>query len=298
MGLVTVRTALEKSLNVATARLAMDAGLQSIVDLARSMGVEGRLDPYPSLALGAFEVTPVELATVYATLANHGVRPPVHVLEGVLDASGESVGGLALPEPAQVLSSQSSYLVTSLMQGVLDRGTGSSARRQGLSDRVAGKTGTSNDRRDSWFGGFSPERTTMVWVGYDDNSPTRLSGARGALPVWTRFTAAVRPAGGYGVFRMPPGIATAAIDPLTGGLATGDCPDVITEAFLSGHTPRVVCPVHERRRLPRWAWGSRLPEPVEISEPGTPVEMEDPPPVVHDTRRWLKKVFGRNGRGD
>jgi len=301
-GLVTVRTAFEKSLNVATARLALDVGLESIVDLAHAMGVEGRLDPYPALALGAFEVTPVEMSTVYATLANGGVRPAVHVLEAVLHPDGSPVNGRSLPEPVRVLSEQSSYLVTTMMQGVFDRGTATSARTQGLRDRLAGKTGTTNGRRDSWFGGFSPERTTMVWVGYDNNTATSLSGARAALPIWTRFTSAVRPSSGYGVFRMPLGISTAVIDTQTGALATSACTEILTEAFLSGHGPNIVCPVHARR-FSRWADN---PYPQQDIEPGAPgaVEVGEAPPVFVDPDpqarrgpvRWLKKVFGRKGR--
>ena len=121
----------------------------------------------------------------------------MHGLTAVIDARGEVVAGEPLPEPERALSPQAAYLVNAVLQGVLDRGTGAAVRAQGVRDALAGKTGTTNGRRDSWFGGYAPNRTTMVWVGYDDNSATRLSGARAALPIWARFTAAVRPAAGY-----------------------------------------------------------------------------------------------------
>ncbi|MGD2114301.1 MAG: PBP1A family penicillin-binding protein [Acidobacteriota bacterium] len=243
-GWVTVRTALEESYNVATARLALQTGLQAVVDTARGLGVSAPLRPLPSLALGAFEVSPVELATVYATFATGGRRPAVHALDAVLDRHGEPVSGLALPEPERVLAPATSYVLTAMLQGVLDRGTGASARTQGLYDPVAGKTGTSNGRRDNWFAGYSPDRTTVVWVGYDDNSTTRMSGARAALPIWTRFVVKVRPPGGYRDFSMPPGVTTAEIDPETGELATDDCPWTLTEVFLVDDVPREVCHLH------------------------------------------------------
>ncbi|MES1245365.1 MAG: PBP1A family penicillin-binding protein, partial [Acidobacteriota bacterium] len=186
-GWVTVRTALEKSYNPATTRLAMAVGMPRILELAHDMGITSKMEPYPSVALGSAEVTPVELASVYATLAAGGVRPPVHGLAAVLDRYGKPVEGAPLPKPTRVLSQQSAYLVTSLLQGVFERGTARGAAA-GIPGDVAGKTGTTNKRRDSWFGGYSPQRATVVWVGYDDNSSTRLSGARAALPLWVRFT--------------------------------------------------------------------------------------------------------------
>ncbi|MEZ5333326.1 MAG: PBP1A family penicillin-binding protein [Thermoanaerobaculia bacterium] len=243
-GWVTVRQALEKSLNVPTARLALATGLDHIVDTARNLGVRARLEPYPALALGAFEITPGELATVYTTLAAGGLRPPVHGLTAVLGPDGRPLPGRELPAPVPALDPATAYVVTSILQGVLDRGTAAGVRKMGVGDPLAGKTGTTNDRRDSWFAGFSPERSTLVWVGYDDNSTTRLSGARAALPIWARFVWRVRPPGGYLPFAVPDGVVTATIDPLSGQLATGRCPTVLTEAFLEGTVPQRACSLH------------------------------------------------------
>ncbi len=275
-GRVTVRTAVEQSLNVPTVRVALAVGLPEIVDLARRMGVRSALEPVPALALGAFEVTPLELATVYATLAAGGRRPGVHALEGVLDRQGKPIPGAAPAAPEPALSPQAAYLVTAVLQGVLDRGTGSGARAQGLRDPLAGKTGTTNDRRDSWFAGYSSDRATLVWVGYDDNSTTNLSGTRAALPIWTRFTWLVRPSGGYPVFDQPPGIATAVIDPESGELATDDCPQVLTEVFLVGGLPAEVCRLHGG-----WRPWRRPPEADRLDRPGR-------------LRRWLRKILGRD----
>ncbi len=202
-GLISARAALEQSLNVPTARLALDVGLERIVDTARRMGITGRLDPYPALALGAMEVSPLEMASVYATLAAGGLRPELHGLTSVADRFGAEVAGRPLASPERVLSEDVAWMVNEVLQGVLDRGTAKSVRRQGFEDPVAGKTGTTNNRRDSWFAGYSPERMSLVWVGYDDNSKTLLSGARAALPIWLSFTTSVRPVAGYAGFDRP-----------------------------------------------------------------------------------------------
>ncbi len=277
-GWVTARTALEQSLNVPTARLALHVGLEPVVETARRLGITGRLSPVPALALGAFEVSPLELATVYATLANGGRRPEPHFLTAVLDPAGEPLAGRPVGGGEPAISPATAYLVTSLMRGVVESGTAAAAARMGITDPLAGKTGTSNDRRDSWFAGISPERATLVWVGYDDNSPTRLSGARAALPVWARFTHAVRPAGGYARFPLPAGVTTALVDPLSGGLATDLCPRLLTEAYLAGTEPDRLCYLHGD-----WRW-----------------HPESETRVVESERRrrwrWLRRLFGRDRR--
>jgi penicillin-binding protein 1B len=289
---VTVRTALEHSYNPATARLALQVGIKRIVTLAHALGITTTMPPYPAVALGSTAVAPIELATVYASLAAGGVRPPVHGLVAVVDSHGKPVPGAALPAPERVLSAQSDYLVTSLLQGVLERGTGAGSAPQ-LHGRLAGKTGTTNDRRDSWFGGYAPERSTVVWVGYDNNAVTRLSGARAALPIWSRFTVAVTPPGGYSPFPQPPGITSAVIDPESGLLATDDCPEVFTEIFRRGEVPSDLCTIHQSL-----AEQQLVPPPVGRPGPGAeavgaqrPVAGEPQHPA-HPFRRWLRRIFG------
>ncbi len=243
-GWVTARTALEQSLNIPTVRLALQVGMHRVIDLARDMGFSGELETVPSMALGAFEASPIELAQVYAALAAGGLRPEIHGLAAVVDPEGEPMTGEELPMPRRVLPSQAAYVVTSVLQGVVDHGTAVAARGQGVADPLAGKTGTTNDRRDSWFAGYSPDRVSIVWVGYDDNSPTKLSGARAALPIWSRFTAGVRPAGGYADFAVPAGVVKTIVDPLTGQLATEYCPYRVTEVFPEWDTPAEPCHRH------------------------------------------------------
>jgi penicillin-binding protein 1B len=299
-GWVTVRTALEKSYNPATARLALDVGMERVVELAHAMGVSSRMEPFPSIALGAVEVTPVELATVYATLAAGGVKPPVHGLTAVLDRYGKPVEGTKLPAPERVLSPQSAYIVTSLLQGVLERGTARGAA-DGIKGDLAGKTGTTNKRRDSWFAGYSPERTTVVWVGYDDNSTTRLSGARAALPIWVRFTSKVAPRAGFSVFPQPEGLTTVTIDPSTGKIATEYCPWPLTEVFREGEAPTDVCDRHDVWSSLEVAEASgetgEDEEAVAVAEEVTGTERVEEPRETkkpHPFRRWLRKVFGKN----
>ncbi len=284
-GWVTVRRALEHSYNPATTRIALQVGMDKVVALAHAMGVEAEMEPFPAVALGATSVSPVELLRVYATLAAGGVRPEVHGLAAVYDRFGKPVEGEALAEPERVLSPQSAYLVTTLLQGVIDRGTGFGVRAAGVEGALAGKTGTTNDRRDAWFGGYSTHRATVVWVGFDDNAPTRLSGARGALPLWVRFTAAVRGPSGYPPFRQPPGLRTAMIDPTTGALATEFCPHVITEVFPAGKVPSQLCDRHTG-----WA------DSGAFDEDGQPLDGEDAggltPEGRHPFRNWLRQVFG------
>jgi len=252
-GWVTVRSALEQSLNIPTVRLALQVGLPQVIETARDFGIQQELEPVPSLALGAFEVTPLELTEVYATLANGGARPTLHGLAAVSDRFGEPVLGDDLEAPRRVLPPQAAWLVTSILEGVVDRGTGAGVRRLGIRDQLAGKTGTTNDRRDSWFAGYSPDRVTVVWVGYDDNSETHLSGSRAALPIWSRFVAAVRPSRGFLPFTPPPGIVEATVDPLTGQLASPYCPYRVTEQFAEWQAPSQPCQLHTPGGTQTWA---------------------------------------------
>ena len=293
-GWVTVRTALEHSYNPATARLALQVGIPKIVALAHALGITSEMQPYPAVALGATAVAPVELATVFASLAAGGVRPPVHGLQAVVDSHGRPIAGAPLPAPERVLSPQSDFLVTSLLMGVLERGTGAGAAPQ-LRGKLAGKTGTTNDRRDSWFGGYAPERTTVVWVGYDDNAVTRLSGARAALPIWSRFMTAVTPPGGYSTFSQPPGIYSALIDPETGLLASEYCPQVFTEFFRKEEVPTELCNLHlgfADRFAAAPPPGALRPSEEEGLLAAPRPRPAEPRRSTHPFRRWLRRLFG------
>jgi penicillin-binding protein 1B len=260
-GRVSVRRAFEDSLNAATVRIAQATGLATIVETARTLGFEAPLSPVPAMALGAFEVTPLDLARAYVPLANGGVRPgPIHAVRALLAADGAPLPPARAESPAPVVSPAEAYLMTSLLEGVVRSGTGVSARALGVPDGVAGKTGTTNDGRDAWFVGYSSRLLAVVWVGFDGHEPLGLSGAEAALPIWAEFMRQALAAYPAPAFAVPPGIAVAAIDPTNGRLAGPYCPVVAREVFIAGTEPDP-CDEHRGssggfldwwRRLRRW----------------------------------------------
>ncbi len=243
-GWMTTRDVIEQSINVPSIRLGQKTGWTKVVATARKMGVTSPLRPLPSMALGSFEIGPVELLTVYSTLATGGVRPELHLLRGALDSQGEPVRGEPAAAPKRVLRPEVAYQVNHVLQGVLDRGTARRTRVMGFRDPLAGKTGTTNGGRDSWFVGYAPNRATLVWVGYDDNLASGLSGSTAALPIWTRFADERRPPGGYRVFQPPPGMRFVPIDVVTGQMAVKGCSEIRTEAFFDDQLPLQACELH------------------------------------------------------
>jgi penicillin-binding protein 1B len=236
-GRVSVRRALERSLNAATLRIAQEIGLPAVIDTAHQLGLAADLAPVPAVALGVFEVTPLDLAHAYLPFANGGMRVGgPSTIQGIIDGDGGAVA-LDRDEPVTVISPAEAYLMTSLLAGVVTSGTAASARALGVTGDVAGKTGTTNDARDAWFVGYSPTLLTLVWVGFDDNTPLGLSGAEAALPIWADFMKQVAAAYGTPAFVVPPGIAFAQIDPTNGKLANRFCPVVVWETFLAGTEP-------------------------------------------------------------
>jgi len=147
-------------------------------------------------------------------------------------------------EPRTVARPDTTFLVTNMMRSVLNEGTGAGARGQGFALDAAGKTGTTNDLRDAWFVGFTPELLTVVWVGFDDNQPVGLSGAQAALPIWTQFMRNALAGRASVPFDVPGGISFIDIDPVSGKLATPLCLKSFKEAFLAGSEPTEVCDLH------------------------------------------------------
>jgi penicillin-binding protein 1B len=236
-GRVTVRRALEQSLNAATVRVAEGVGLPAVIETARTLGLTGQLAPVPAMALGTFEVTPIELARAYLPIVNGGVRPAgVVSVRAVRHRRGDVDTGFA-DEPAAVISPAEAYLLTSLLEGVMSSGTGASARALGLTGAVAGKTGTTNDGRDAWFVGYAPRLLAVVWVGFDSRDAHGLSGAEAALPIWADFMRQALEAYPQPAFAVPSGITFADIDVTTGQLANRHCPVIARETFLSGTEP-------------------------------------------------------------
>lgn len=241
-GPVTAQKALEESLNVPTVRAAQMVGLEAVVAAARDAGIESSLKPYPSLALGAQEVTPLEMASAYATLANGGIRSTPAIVEAVLDSRGSSITARERRSERSIPAS-AAYLVTVGLQGAVDRGTAASARALGFTGTAAGKTGTTDDYRDSWFVGYTPDLVALVWIGFDDGATTRLAGAVAALPIWVDF---MRQSGAstQDPFEEPEGILWEEIDPVSGLRARWSCPDSRWMAFLDGTEPLDRCDLH------------------------------------------------------
>ncbi len=242
-GTVSYRRALALSLNAATANVGAKVGFNEIVELWHTLGAGSRIEPYPSLVLGAFELTPLELATAYAVLANGGKRVKPRFFTSVEDSSGKALVENR-PQAESVVSAESAYLVTDMLRSAIDAGTGREIRARSLNADVAGKTGTTNDTRDAWFVGYTPELLAVVWVGYDDNRELGLSGAEAALPLWARFMKAALAGSEKDSFRTPGGIVTAEIDPTTGKRAAERCPRRVREVFRSASAPREICGVH------------------------------------------------------
>jgi len=248
-GVVTARHALEQSLNVATIRAATQVGLDHVITLAKRCGVESRLPEVPSLALGTAEVTPLEMAAAYTTLASGGIRSSVRAIRAVTDRQGRSLEPEETPG-TRVLSPQAAYLITNLLKGVLSEGTAASAAALGFSGVAAGKTGTTDDLRDAWFVGYTPDILALVWVGYDDNRALGLTGAQAALPIWVDFMMSSGRVSDAD-FREPEGMVREKVDPETGQLATWKCPEKIEEIFIEGTEPTQRCETHAKRH---WWW--------------------------------------------
>ncbi len=247
-GPVTLRRALEDSLNVPITRLALETGLVRVAETARALGVESPLRPIPSLPLGAFEMTPLEVARTYAVFASGGVLHAPRSTLSVREPDGDELGGDE-ESGARAFSPEATYLVTSALMGAVDRGTGRSLRALGVRGPFAGKTGTTNDRRDAWFAGYTPELVVVVWVGFDDGERVGLTGAEGAIPVVARFIKSALGPSGWTGFEAPPRIVSAEIDPATGLLAARWC-DGAPEVFLRGTKPTQQCPRPKRW----WKW--------------------------------------------
>jgi penicillin-binding protein 1A len=230
-GPVTIRRALEQSLNVPAALVAQGVGLGYVTKVAHAAGIASTLVPVPSLALGTSEVTLLEMTTAFATIANGGLR----VWPTTLGSSG-AVALKPLPEPARVVSPESAFIVTHLMRGVMRRGTGGSSARWGLEEITAGKTGTTDGLRDAWFIGLTPDLVVGVWVGADDAHSIGLTGADIALPIWADVMVKAIRRAAPSPFTPPPGIVMAPVDSTTGRRACGD-EESISEAFRQGSEP-------------------------------------------------------------
>ncbi len=234
-GRVPLYLALARSHNVSAARLGLTLGLDNVFDTLYRLGIRKNLPPYPSVLLGAAELTPLEVTGMYQTFAANGFRTPVRAIRDVLDADRKPLQRYPVTL-SQVIEPSVAYLTNASLIEVMRSGTGRSFYRQFPSSMVvAGKTGTTNELRDSWFAGFSNDKLGVVWVGDDANKPIKLTGSTGALRVWTDIMKAT----GIESLRLAPpsDIAFAWVETTTGRLSDEDCEDSIQLPFIKGSQP-------------------------------------------------------------
>ncbi len=296
-GMVTAVQAIEHSLNIATINLAQMVGFGNVAALARSAGIPNARAT-PSVAIGTYGATPIEMAGAYTTFANGGVHLKPWTLASVRNTNGDLVADYA-PEAHQVLDPRSAYLTQSLLENVMTYGTGSAARAHGFSAPAAGKTGTSHD---AWFAGYSSNLLCIVWVGNDDYTDIKLQGADAAAPLWAEFMKRAAKLPQYSdmkSFTPPDGVTTVRLDKTTNLLADATCPNDFYAAFLDGTQPQNTCsqmsqsPQSLVEKLfgdhghPQDPFNGETPTDRLDSTPGQP-----PSPDQPKKRNFLQKLFG------
>lgn len=273
-GRVTLREAFEKSLNVPTVRLTQQIGLRRVIDTAARFGFEEKFAAIPALPLGVTEVTMRELTAAYTVFPTLGTRSEPYLVTSVRDARGKLLYEHA-PERKNVARADATYVMHTLLRGVVQRGTASRLRRYGLS-YAAGKTGTTNDYRDAWFVGYTPDMVTTVWVGFDRGAPLRLSSGEAAIPVWGAYMSSIPHSREEP--KAPPGVTERDIDPESGMLWQDGCPGPWHEVFLDGTAPT--------RHCPRGIIGTIMRDIFFNRE-----HFDEPPAITYDQfRRWAGEV--------
>ena len=284
-GHVTFRRALMRSENAATVRVSQLVGIPAVIATAHRLGIQSDLPAVPSAALGALEVTPIELVTSYAPFANGGWRVTPRLVRRIQTADG-TVLWSSDNQRLRVMDPRDAYQLTSMLQGVVNYGTGNVIRDLGVTGLVAGKTGTTNDGTDVWFMGYTPTLVAGFWFGYDTPRPIAYNASGGTLaaPAWADFYS-----NGWddpdppNAWQAPAGMVSAVIDARTGYLATEWCPVTLKEYYKPGTVPTTPCPVH-----------AGPPEPV-IDTTATPIQQV--PQVVEKIGKgiggFFKRIFKR-----
>lgn len=299
-GTVTVHDALMLSLNVATIKVAEMIGYQRVVDMARQMGVQDNMLGTPALALGTYEMTPVEVAAAYTAFGTGGVRAEPLFIRSVVDDEG-NIQEASAPQTKPVLDPRVAFLVTNLMEDVINHGTGYPVRALGFDAPAAGKTGTS---RDGWFAGYTSNLLCVVWVGFDDNRDLDLTGGQSAAPVWGEFMKRAVALPQYRNtmdFQPPDGVVEQAIDPDTGMLSAPSCAHMIQVYFVTGTQPTQYCDSANHTVGNPGDWLSHLfgagnsPPPPNPSNSASSTQPPVPPPDQQQDEKKkgvLGKIFG------
>jgi penicillin-binding protein 1B len=265
-GAVPLRTAFAQSYNAATARLGTELGIEKVLATVKRLGIEREMQPYASTLLGAVDLSPLEVAQMYQTIASGGFRAPLRAIREVTTQDGRPLKRYPLAVE-QAFAAEPMYLLTAAMQGVVREGTAQSLKNWLPPETaVAGKTGTTDSQRDAWFAGFTGDRLAIVWLGYDDNRVARLSGAAAALPIWGEMMASLDPE--PLALAKPEGIENVLIDPQSGLRADFACAEALELPFAQGSAPAERAPC--------------------ASAVGVAVEA-----VKQQAKSWLQRLFGK-----
>jgi penicillin-binding protein 1B len=272
-GVVPLYLALAHSYNLATVHLGLELGVPQVLQMLKRLGITRELDAYPSALLGTMSLSPLEVTQMYQTLASGGFHMPLRTIREVLTATGEPLQRYPLAIE-QVVESAPVFLLTTALQEAVRTGTGRTLSRQfATSMAVAGKTGTTDDLRDSWFAGYTGNYVAVVWVGRDNNLPTGLTGATGALTVWEDI---IRRVHSEPLRLAPPqDVEFITIDPQEQRRTEAQCPRAVTLPFLIGSAPQ--------------AWASCARQELSAVEPQTPTPQTPVPkkPLLH----WFRRIF-------
>jgi len=273
-GQVTARYALQFSLNNATVKMAEMVGYDKVAELARSAGIPS-VKATPAAALGAYDASPMEMAGAYTVLANSGVRVDPLLIHSIRAANGDVVEDFH-NDKRPVLDPRVSYVITNMMQNVLDHGTGATVRARGFTAPAAGKTGTSHD---AWFAGYTSNLLCIVWVGYDDYSDLKLEGGPTAGPIWAEFMKKAVKLPQYSntaSFTPPSGVVTVSLDKTTNLLATASCPEDYDSAFVEGSEPKETCDRADQRNVFQKIFGGAPPAVPPVNQPGKLIPPNQP----------------------
>lgn len=307
MGPITLRTALAKSRNIATIKVAEMVGYKAVVNLAHKAGISEDVKATPAMAIGSYVATPLEMAGAYTVFANKGV----HVAPSLISLIKEPNGKVLLdqkPETKNVLDPRVTYLMVSMLEEVMRTGTAAGVRGRGFTVPAAGKTGTSHD---GWFAGFTSDLLCIVWVGFDDNRELNIEGAHSALPIWTEFMKRALQFRQYSnakEFPAPDGVVTITIDPQSGRPATPLCPEQRAEVFIAGTEPVGACTLHGNGKpdltVSSWddaaaaskdmaAGQNGAPRRVDVNPGSGPVPYQAPDGQKPEEQKKKKGFFGK-----
>jgi len=289
-GEVTARYALSMSLNNATVKIAEEVGYDKVAALAKAAGITS-VKATPAMALGAYDATPLDMASAYTVFANDGLHISPVLVNSVRNAKGDVILNFT-PDRQQVLDPRVAYVMTDMMEGVMNSGTAYVVRQMGFNAPAAGKTGTSHD---GWFAGYTSNLICIVWVGYDDYSDIRLSGAQIAAPIWTEFMKRAITLPEYSdvkPFSQPSGVVDVQLDKMTNRLATPSCPQTYTAAFIAGTEPNLTCD----QTAPQGGFFSRifgLGSQKALPPPGSTAQSGEEPASSQPEAEKKKGIFGK-----